>query len=127
VELDSFTMMPIIAQVDVENWLPSLIPLGGFGVLIYLLLSYKLIHPNTLNALLAEKDKQIDKATAESVEWKEAYKDSELARAAERDARTVAERRADVAVEAAQLVADGLDKIKQQLEIDNARSRDAQR
>jgi hypothetical protein len=119
VELDSFTMMPIIAQVDVENWLPSLIPLGGFGVLIYLLLSYKLIHPNTLNALLAEKDKQIDKATAEAVEWKEAFRNSEAARVVERDARTVAERRADVAVEAAQLVADGLDKIRQQMERDS--------
>lgn len=112
-------MTPIIAQVDVENWLPSLIPLGGFGVLIYLLLSYKLIHPNTLNALLAEKDKQIDKATAEAVEWKEAYRDAEAARNAERDARTLAERRAEVAVEAAHLVADGLDKIRVQLELDN--------
>jgi len=90
--------------------------LGGFGVLIYLLLSYKLIHPNTLNSLLGEKDKQIGDAKADAIEWKAAYKASEQARNAERDARALAERRADVAVEAAQLVADGLDKLRVSIE-----------
>lgn len=99
-----------------DNWLPSLIPLGGFGVLIYLLLSYKLIHPNTLSSLLEEKDKQIADAKADASEWKAAYKASEEARVADHDARTFAERRADVAVEAAQLVADGLDKLRATLE-----------
>jgi hypothetical protein len=97
------------------KWLPSLVPLGGFGLLIYLLLSYKLIHPNTLSRLLEEKDKQIAKAEITEREWKEAYKASEQARVAERDARTIAERRGDVAVDAAKLVADGLDRLREEL------------
>lgn len=106
-----------------ENWLPSLIPLGGFGVLIYLLLSYKLIHPNTLSSLLSEKDKQIADAKVDAKEWKAAYRASEEARATERDARALAERRADVAVETAQLVADGLDKLRETLVREEASER----
>jgi hypothetical protein len=110
---------------EVGKWLPSLVPLGGFGLLIYLLLSYKLIHPNTLSRLLDEKDKQIAKAEVNEREWKEAYKASEQARAAERDARTIAERRADTAVEATQLVADGLDRLREQLGREEPRERSA--
>ena len=111
--------------MELENWLPSLIPLGGFGVLIYLLLSYKLIHPNTLNSLLGEKDRQIADAKADAQEWKAAFKASEQARNVERDARGLAERRADVAVEAAQLVADGLDKLRETLEREDTHGRAA--
>jgi hypothetical protein len=94
----------------------ALIPLGGFGLLLWLLLQYKLIHPRTLEQLVAEKDKQIARAEATAAEWKEAYKASEQARQAEHDAREVADRRADAAVAAAQLVADGLDKLREHLD-----------
>jgi F0F1-type ATP synthase membrane subunit b/b' len=101
---------------SVDSWAQALIPLGGFGLLIFLLLQNKLIHPTTLTALLAEKDKQIARAEATATEWKEAYRASEQARQAEHDAREVAERRADAAVEAAQLIADGLDKLRERLD-----------
>jgi hypothetical protein len=102
--------------VNIEPWMQALIPLGGFGLLLWLLLQYKLIHPNTLSAMLVEKDKQIARAEADAAEWKQAYRAAEQARSAERDAREVAERRADAAVEAAQLVADGLDKLRERLD-----------
>lgn len=107
----------VLAQATgLEQWFPTLIPLGGFGLLLVLLLSYKLIHPRTLEALMAEKDRQIDRAESDRDEWKAAYRASEQARGAEHDARLQAERRADAAVEAAQLVADGLERLRAELE-----------
>src|SRR6266498_1839542 len=91
----------------------SLIPLGGFGLLLWLLLSYRLIHPNTLKALLEQKDRQIEDARAEAKEWKETSKTSEEGRTKLLELLAISERRGDAAVEAAQLVADGLDKLRE--------------
>ena len=110
----------VVAQpTGLEQWTPTLIPLGGFGLLLVLLLSYKLIHPRTLEQLLAEKDRQLTlkdeqivETRADRDEWKAAYRASEEARAHESEARALAERRADAAVEAANLVADSLDRMQ---------------
>jgi len=94
----------------------SLIPLGGFGLLLWLLLSYRLIHPNTLKTLMEEKDKQIADARADTKEWKEAYKTSEEGRTKLRELLEVSERRGDASVEAVQLVADYLDRLREMAE-----------
>jgi F0F1-type ATP synthase membrane subunit b/b' len=94
----------------------SLIPLGGFGLLLWLLLSYRLIHPNTLKSLLEEKDKQIADSRADAQEWKLAYKTNEETLNKFKELLEVSERRGDAAVEAARLIADSLDKLREMME-----------
>jgi hypothetical protein len=97
---------------DLSPWLPNVISTGGLGLLLYLLLSRKLIHPETHRQMLAEKDRQIAKCEADVAEWKQVAHAERQARERAEDARATEAERSDTAVEAAKTAAAALDAMR---------------